>query len=62
MVERLHRWMFFLVGRVLFSYLIVKLKMFAGSLLCALDQSELSFCREYSRMNDILKHCDFSCV
>ena len=26
-VERLHRWRFFLVGRVLFRYLIVKLNM-----------------------------------
>ena len=36
-----------------------KLKMFAGSLLCALDHSELRFCREFSRMNDIMKPCDF---
>ena len=29
--------------------------MFAGSLLCALDHSELRLCREFSRMNDIMK-------
>ena len=40
-------------------YLMEKLKMFAGSLLCALDHSELRFCREFSRMNDIMKPCDF---
>jgi len=48
------------VGRVLFRYLIVKLKMFAGSLLFALDHSELSFCRELSKMNHIIKPFDFS--
>ena len=37
-----------------------KLKMFAGSLLCALDHSELRFSRALSRMNDIMKPCDFS--
>ena len=58
-VERLHRWRFFLVGRVLFRYLIVKLKLFAGSLLFALDHSGLSFCREYLRMNDIRKPCNY---
>ena len=34
--------------------------MFAGSLLCALDGNDLSFCGEFSRMNDITKPCDFS--
>ena len=52
MVERLHKLRFYLVGRVLFRYLMVKLNMVAGSLLCALDHSELSFCREFSRMNN----------
>ena len=60
MVEKLHKLRLFLVGRVLFRYFIVELKVLAGSLLCALDQSELSFCRECSRMNVIMKPCDCS--
>ena len=39
---------------------MIKFKMFAGSLLFAFDQSEWSFCREFSRMNDIMKPCGFS--
>ena len=36
----------FLVASVLFKYLMLKLKIFAGSLLCALDHNEFSLCKE----------------
>ena len=36
MVERFHRWKFFLVASVLFRYLMAKLKIFAGSFFCIL--------------------------
>ena len=49
-----------LSSRVLFKYLIVKLKMLACSLLFALDHSEFSFWREFLRMSDIMKRCDFN--
>ena len=46
MVERFHRWRFFPVANVLFRYLMLKLKIFPGRLLCDLDHNEFSFCKE----------------
>jgi len=44
--ERFHRERFFLVASVLFRYLMLKLKIFAGRLLCDLDHNKFSFCKE----------------
>ena len=54
--ERIQR--FFLVASVLLRYLIVKLKILAGNLLWARDQSELRFFKEWARTNEIMNPCD----
>ena len=46
MVEEYHRWRFSLFASVLSKYLMLKLQLFAGSLLRALDHSEFSFRKE----------------
>ena len=56
--ERPHEWRFFILESVLLSYLMVKLKIFADSLLCVLDHSELSFWKECLWRNDIMNPFD----
>ena len=46
MVERFHRRRFFLVESALFRYLMLKLTIFAGRLLCDLDHNKFSFWKE----------------
>ena len=48
----------FLVASVLFKYLMLKLKIFAGSLLCALDHNEFSLREELSRRKFMMNPCD----
>ena len=48
---------FCLVARVLFEYLTGKLKISLGSLICALDHCEFSFCKECSSRKDLMNLC-----
>jgi len=59
-VASFHMYRFVLLARVLFKYLVVKLKMLVGRLLWALYHEELSFFRDLSRRNDMVKPWDDS--